>query len=215
MPAIPVPEPQAQPRQHVAEDFALPATSAAEPEARGAARTRPQARTGQYYTEDLDGPARPGGGPATWEQEEAWAPPAEADDGWLAVSPEEIWPTRPAGRTTMRPATRPGRRPARPATRPARRTGKSARSRQGHAARLFAGTIAALVVLALGTGAYQLATRGFTFFVFRSAGTGATDNNAVFPSIIPTPKPSPSPHPTAGTGQHGARAHHRRHHHHA
>jgi len=70
----------------------------------------------------------------------------------------------------------------------------------------FAGTITALVVLVLGTGAYQLATRGFTFFVFRSAGTGATDNNAVFPGIIPTPKPSPAhQHPKTGRGQHGAR----------
>jgi hypothetical protein len=77
--------------------------------------------------------------------------------------------------------------------------------------RVFAGTITALVVLALGTGTYQLATRGFTFFVFRSAGTGATDNSAIFPGIIPTPKPSPAHHhPTKGPGQHGAR---RTHHH--
>ena len=69
--------------------------------------------------------------------------------------------------------------------------------------RAFAGTITVLVVLALGTGAYQLATRGFTFFIFRSAGTGATDNNAIFPGTIPTPKPSPPHHhPTTGTGKH-------------
>jgi hypothetical protein len=69
--------------------------------------------------------------------------------------------------------------------------------------RVFAGTITALVVLALGTGAYQLATRGFTFFVFRSAGTGATDNNAIFPGIVPTPRPSPPHHhPTTGTAKH-------------
>jgi hypothetical protein len=277
MPAIPVPEPPALPRRHVAEDFALPATPTAEPAARAAARTRSQARTGQYYTEDLDGQARPGRGPATWQPEEAWEPetwepgawepesplaaqprpqgrtharpqgspaarprrggrtttgprsngrtptrprpatwpattgpeawppPAEPDDGWPPVSPEEIWPTSPAGQTTTRPATRPGRRPARPATRPARRPDKPARSRQARTMRAFAGTITALVVLALGTGAYQLATRGFTFFVFRSAGTGATDNNAIFPGIIPAPKPSPAHHhPTTGPGQHGA-----------
>jgi hypothetical protein len=215
MPAIPVPEPQAQPRQHVAEDFALRATPAEEPAARAAARPRSQARSGQYYTEDLDGQARSGGRPETWEQEtwepegwepEAWPPPAEPDDTWLPVSPEELRPTRPAGRTTTRPATRPHRRPARPATRPARRTDKPAQSRQSRTMRAFAGTITALVVLALGTGAYQLATRGFTLFAFRSAGTGATDNNAIFPGIIPTPKPSPAhQHPTTGPRQHGAR----------
>ena len=59
MPAIPVPEPPAQPRQHVAEDFARPATPAAEPAARATARPRPQAGAGPYYTEDLDGQARP------------------------------------------------------------------------------------------------------------------------------------------------------------
>jgi hypothetical protein len=274
MPAIPVPEPQALPRRHVAEDFALSATPAAEPEARAAARPRSQARSGQYYTEDLDRQARPGGGPVTgepeeaweqetWEQEtwepegrqpasppaaqprpqgrtharpqgrraaqprrdgrtharprpatrpattgpEAWLPPAEPDDDRPPVSPEEIWPTRPAGQTTTRPATRPARRPAAPATRPARtRTDKPARSRQYRSMRAFAATITALVVLALGTGAYQLATRGFTFFAFRSAGTGATDNNAIFPGIIPAPKPSPAHHhPTTGPRQHGAR----------
>jgi hypothetical protein len=269
IPAMPVPEPQALPRRHVGEDFALPATRAAEPEARAAARPRSQARSGRYYTEDLDRHGRPGGGPVTWEPEEAWEqetwgpegwepesppaaqprpqrrtharpqgrgaaqprrdgrtptrprpatwpattgpeawpPPAEPDDGWPPLSPEEIWPTRPADQTTTRPATRPGRRPVIPATRPAkRRTEKPARSRQYRSMRAFAGTITALVVLALGTGAYQLATRGFTFFVFRSAGTGATDNNAIFPGIIPTPKPSPAHHhPTTGPSQHGAR----------
>ena len=96
--------------------------------------------------------------------------------------------------------------PARPATRHVRRTEKPPRSRQSRAMLAFAGTITALVVLVLGTGAYQLATRGFTFFVFRSAGTGATDNNAVFPGIIPAPKPSPAhQHPKTGPGQHGAR----------
>jgi len=222
MPAIPVPERPAQP--------------------------------GQYYTEDLDGRARPGGGPEAWDPEQAWAqeswepegwepespvarlrppgripartrpatwpattgpeawpPPAEPDDVWPPVSPGEIGPTRPASRTTTRPATRPHRSPARPATRPARRTDKPARSRQYRSMRAFAGTITALVVLALGTGAYQLATRGFTFFVFRSAGTGATDNNAIFPGIIPAPKPSPAhQHPTTGPGHHRAR---RTHHH--
>jgi hypothetical protein len=156
---------------------------------------------------------RPGSGTWATAPHEAPARREEADHYEKAAPGGPATGSAMSATTPVRPGTRP--RPARPATRPARRTEKPARSRQGHTARLFAGTIAALVVLALGTGAYQLATRGFTFFVFRSAGTGATDNSAIFPGIIPTPKPSPSPHPTAGTGQHGARgAHHRRRHHH-
>jgi hypothetical protein len=214
MPTMPVREPQAQPRQHVAEDFTLRATPAAESEARPAARLRPQARSSQCYIEGLDGQAKSAAGleaweaeeaweEEAWEAEEAWPPPAEPDDVWPTVSTGEVWPTTPAGRTTTRPATRPHRRPARPATRPARRADKPTRSRQHRSMRVFAGTITTLVVLALGIGAYQLATRGFTFFVFRSAGTGATDNNAIFPGIIPTPTPSPPRHhPTTGTGKH-------------
>jgi len=115
------------------------------------------------------------------------------------------------------PVTVPGRpriRPARPGTGPVRRTEKPARSRQYRTMRFYSGTIATLVVLAVATGAYQLATRGYTFFVFRSAGTGATEGSAVFPGIIPTPKPSPAHHhPTTGAAHHGARGAHHRHHH--
>ena len=87
MPAIPVPEPLAQPRQRVAEDFALPAAPAAEPAARATARPRPQAGAGPYYTEDLDGQARPGGGPETWEPEQAWAQESWEPEGWEARKP--------------------------------------------------------------------------------------------------------------------------------
>jgi hypothetical protein len=109
-----------------------------------------------------------------------------------------------AGRAT--PATAPREPQTKPAT-PARRADDAARSRQ-RTMRVFAGSIAALVTVALGAGAYQLATRGYTFFVFRSAGTGSTDNKAVFPGIIPTPTPSPA-HTAAGRGRHRAgEAHH-------
>jgi hypothetical protein len=113
----------------------------------------------------------------------------------------------PGGRATSRAA--PVITPARPATRPTRQTEKPGRSRQYRTMRVFTGTIAALVVIAIGTGAYQLATHGYTFFVFRSAGTGATDNNAIFPGIIPAPKPSPTHHqPPKGRHARGAHHHH-------
>jgi hypothetical protein len=214
MPAIPAPERRAQPRWHVGEDSAIPAAPA-QPEAWAAARPRSQAQSGRYYIEDLDSGVMPGAGPETWQAEETWEP-----EGWAPESPPARPRSRQAarpgldGRATTHPATRPDPRPTRPATKPAKRTNKPARSRQYRTMRTFAGTITALVLLALATGAYQLATRGYTFFTFRSAGTGATDNNAIFPGIIPTPKPSPAHHhPTTRPGQPGPRrAHHRRHH---
>jgi chemotaxis protein histidine kinase CheA len=124
----------------------------------------------------------------------------------------------PGARATSHamPATAPREPQARragPATMPARRTDKQGPSRQARTMRVFAGSIAALVTVALGTSAYQLATNGYTFFVFRSAGTGATNGNAVFPGNTPAPKPSAAHHqPTTGRDQHGARGtHHHRH----
>ena len=159
------------------------------------------ARVAASVTEDLPSPpgTKPGVKPPA---KPAGAPGAEPGSGPAA---------QPVDRPAAAPGTRP--RPARPAG-PARQTETPARPRQYRTLRVYAATIAVLVVLALGTGAYQLATRGYTFFVFRSAGTGATDNNAIFPGIIPTPKPSPAHHqPTTGPGQHGARKAHHHHHH--
>jgi hypothetical protein len=68
MPAIPAPERQPQPRRHVAEPFAIPAAPTAEPPAWAAAGPRSQARSGRYYTEDLDSEVMPGAGPEIWEQ---------------------------------------------------------------------------------------------------------------------------------------------------
>jgi len=156
--------------------------------------------SGPYYTEDLDGYPRSGGGPQVLEPDAAWEPETQEPETWETETWEpETWEPETREPETWLP-------PGRPATRHGRRTEKPPRSRQSRTMLAFAGTITALVVLVLGTGAYQLATRGFTFFVFRSAGTGATDNNAVFPGIIPAPKPSPAhQHPKTGPGQHGAR----------
>jgi len=78
--------------------------------------------------------------------------------------------------------------------------------------RVFAGSIAALVVVALGTGAYQLATPGYTFFFFRSPGTGPPAKNPNFHGIIPTPKPSPAhQHGATGRGRHAREAQHHHH----
>jgi hypothetical protein len=165
-------------------------------------------------------------GPPAWDGAPA---PAASPGAEPTTAPHEVpSPQQEAGpdeeaapgtRAVSRamPATAPGEprtRPARPATSPARRPDSPARPRQYRTMRVFAGSIAALVAVAVGTGAYQLATRGYTFFVFRSAGTGSTDNNAVFPGIIPTPTPSPAHHhEPAARGRHaaGEAQHHHRH----
>jgi hypothetical protein len=143
--------------------------------------------------------------------------PVEAPLSEKEAGPGEQAARSPVGRAM--PATTPARpepraRLARPATRPAKQADAPARSRQYRAMRVYVGAMAVLLALGLGTGAYQLATRGYTFFVFRSAGTGATDNNVIFPGIIPTPKPTPPHHhPTAGAARLRAGGAHHRHHH--
>ena len=84
---------------------------------------------------------------------------------WGALAHPASGPDRHAARD---PGHR--RRPARPATSPREADGKERRSRQARTMHAFAGTITALVVLALGTGAYQSATHGLTFFVFPVGG---------------------------------------------
>jgi hypothetical protein len=173
-----------------------------------------------YITERFTGPIeRITGTKALPAASLSVVPAVAAPAGAPSETPSSQEETYPGGRAApaaqaashAMPATapaRPRRQTPKPAAKPARRTETPGRSRQFRIMRVFAGTIAALVVLALGTGAYQLATRGYTTFVFRSAGTGATDNNAVFPGIIPTPKPSPPHHnPTRGAA-HGARGPH-------
>ena len=54
--------------------------------------------------------------------------------------------------------------------------------------------IAAAVSLALVGGATQLALRGYPFFVFRSAGTGATDNNGLQENQGPGEPDAPRAH---------------------
>ncbi|HEV2370811.1 MAG TPA: hypothetical protein VGS19_01465 [Streptosporangiaceae bacterium] len=120
-----------------------------------------------------------------------------------------------------RPRPQPGTRPTRPGARPAEHPGRPAQPgkphtkgvpRQLRAARIMVGVFILTVTTALTAGAVGLAEHGFQFFVFRSAGTGATDNNAVFPGIIP-PSPQPSPHHPSPSPTPGHRGAHHRHHH--
>ena len=81
------------------------------------------------------------------------------------------------------PATRPERSPAVTGPAPAdpvlAQPGAGTAGRQAAAMRKAVIVITAAVSLALVGGGTQLALRGYQFFVFRSAGTGATDNNGL------------------------------------
>jgi hypothetical protein len=106
------------------------------------------------------------------------------------------WPARPATATRSAPArpgpvmpgagtaTRPGARPApkpsaRPATRPSVQPGARPGGRQVTAMRKMVVTFVVLFAACVIFGVTEIGLRGFDFFVFRSAGTGATDNNGL------------------------------------
>jgi hypothetical protein len=113
--------------------------------------------------------------------------------------------TQPAARRTTKPATWPAKPPpAEPAARPAKPAAKPAgRPRQFRAMRLMvlAMTIPILFGLMAATG--ELALHGYGFFVFRSAGTGATQQG---PSGPGPSQPPAAHHPhRPGPGQAGPR----------
>jgi hypothetical protein len=89
--------------------------------------------------------------------------------------------TRPAQPTTMpgEPPTRPAKPAARPAT----------RSRQFRAARLPVLAMGIAILFGLIAATTEVALRGYDFFVFRSPGTGATQEGPL--------GPAPSRPPTA------------------
>ena len=94
--------------------------------------------------------------------------------------------TRPAKRATM-PGGRPAR-PAKPAAKPA------ARSRQFRAARLPVLAMGVAILFGLIAATTQMALHGYDFFVFRSPGTGATQDGP--------PGPAPSQAGTRGAHHH-------------
>jgi hypothetical protein len=71
--------------------------------------------------------------------------------------------------------------PARPAAKPEAQPAQTptARPRQYAAMRIVVAAVAALVLFAVMAGATELGLHGYPFFVFRSAGTGATPSGGL------------------------------------
>jgi hypothetical protein len=94
--------------------------------------------------------------------------------GRLATGPE----AQPAARPATGPGTRLQARPAaKPGTRPAAKP--KGMPRQLVAARVAAVATAALVLFAVAAGTTEVARHGFSFFVFRSVGSGETGPNGL------------------------------------
>jgi hypothetical protein len=119
-----------------------------------------------YLTGAFGISAHPAGAPVFPPPSKPAAPPA---------SPTARPTTSPAAEPASRP-TKPAAQTAKPATRPAKR---AARPRQYAAARGTTIVTVALVLLTAAAGTTETALHGFAFFVFRSAGTGATNDNGL------------------------------------
>jgi hypothetical protein len=103
---------------------------------------------------------------------------AYVTDNLLSPARPMASPARPMARPTARPVRKPAAEPAaRPDTRPDSK--RPARPRQYTAMRVCATAYVTALVLALAAGATEVALHGFPFFVFRSAGTGATPNSGL------------------------------------
>ena len=129
----------------------------------------------------------------------------------LATPAMPVIPAMPAVRPAARPARQPEAEPARQRKAdPAKKV--TGRSRQHTAMRIVASAVAVLMVFGVTAGATEVGLHGFRFFVFRSAGTGATPGSGLNENQgpgqpdapkahvhapkahAPTPTPTPRPH---------------------
>ena len=170
-----------------------------------AAVTSMSAELGQvaaYVTENLTLPAEPATTPL--------ARSAARTAAWPATEPAARPPTKPTARPATKPAAKPATRPAtKPGTRPA--TAPPARTRQFKAMRLTSVAVAALFLFSVVAGTTEIALHGFSFFVFRSAGTGATASNGLQEDQGPGQPNAPGTHHHLKT--HHSKAHHSKAHH--
>jgi hypothetical protein len=163
-----------------------------------------------YVIEHLTLPASPLTRPARSRRTAPGAPPgAPAPPAATPAVPAQA-PAPPAAKPARKPAARPARRredaPAKPAARP----------RQYHAMRLTVSAVVALCLFAATAGATEIALHGFPFFVFRSAGTGATAATGLQENQGPGQPDAPGAHHSkapAAHKSHHSKGHRKTHHH--
>ena len=120
-----------------------------------------------------------------------------------ATRPAERPVTKPSDRPAFQPVTRPVTKPSdRPAAEPAARpaTKPAALARQHAARRLTRLITAVLILFAAVCGTTEIALHGFSFFVFRSAGTGSTPGNGLQEDQGPGQPNAPGTHHHHVTG---------------
>jgi hypothetical protein len=159
---------------------------AAELRAHLTAMAAEMARVAAYVTESLTSPGLPALPPPRQAGPRALSTPVE-----LPVEPGAEPAVQPAARLATAPRTRPR---ARPATKPAARPGAKPKTRQYKAIRLTSVATAALVVFATVAGSTEIGLHGFKFFVFRSAGTGATNGDGLQENQGPGQPDAPGAH---------------------
>ena len=124
-----------------------------------------------YVTENLTSPGLPAAPPLPQAGPHTLTTPVE-----LPVEPGAGPAIEPVSRPARAPRTRPG---ARPATKGGAGRGAKPKIRQYKAMRLTSVATAALVVFAAVAGSAEIGLHGFKFFVFRAAGTGATNGDGL------------------------------------
>ncbi|HUZ36526.1 MAG TPA: hypothetical protein VMV17_09365 [Streptosporangiaceae bacterium] len=138
-------------------------------------------RVATYVTQNLTIPLEP----ATRPEAKPSAAPAAKPSAAPAAKPASKPAARPATKPASRPATKPTAPPtARPGTRP----------RQFRAMRVTTAAFAALFLFAVVAGTTEIALHGFSFFVFRSAGTGSTPGNGLQENQGPGQPDAPGAH---------------------
>jgi hypothetical protein len=130
-------------------------------------------RVAAYVTENLTIPAMPATKPA----------------GRPATKPAARPATKPAASPAAKPAARPATKPvARPAAKP------GGPPRQYAAMRLTRVVTAALLLFVVIAGTTEIGLHGFSFFVFRAAGTGSTPNSGIKEDQGPGQPDAPGAH---------------------
>jgi hypothetical protein len=159
---------------------------AAELRAHLAATAAEMARVASYLTKNLTSPGLPAL-PPPWQA----GPHPRTVPVELPAGPGAGPAVEPAARSATAPGTRPRTRPA---TKPAARPTAKPKTRQYKAMRLTSVAAAALVVFTAAAGATEIGLHGFKFFVFRSAGTGATNGAGLTENQGPGQPGAPGAH---------------------
>ncbi len=163
-----------QASSHAADIRAAAEAEAAQQRAAFLAMSAEFSRVATLVTENLVSPTKPAAEPLARPADRPAAKPSERP----ATKPSDRAATKPVARPADRLAAKPSDRPAtEPVARPAAKP--AGPPRQYAAMRLTRLVVAALFLFAVTAGTTEIALHGFSFFVFRAAGTGATPNSGL------------------------------------